>query len=113
MVRSGEFGKLKVVSLYISQPWYHFVQGLWRMDPKLSGGGMIYDSGAHVLNSLVWTVEAEVDTVHAFIDNLDSQVDINGTINVRFVNGVIATVAVSGETPNGSFGAWMFEQGLI
>jgi predicted dehydrogenase len=112
-VRGGQFGKLKIISLYISQPWYHLCQGKWRMDPALSGGGMIYDSGAHVTNSLVWTVEADVAEVHAWVDNLDSRVDINGTINVKFVNGVLATIAVSGESPNGSFGAWMFEQGVI
>jgi predicted dehydrogenase len=113
IIRSGEFGKLQVVSLYIGQPWYYGTQGTWRQEPELSGGGMIYDSGAHVLNSLVWSVESDVECVHAWVQNLDSKVDINGTMNVRFTNGVLATVAVSGMAPSGAFGVWMFESGRV
>jgi predicted dehydrogenase len=113
IIRSGELGKLKVVSIYISQPWYFGTLGKWRQVPELSGGGMIYDSGAHVLNSLVWTVESDVREVHAWIDNFGSPVDVNGTINVKFTNDVLATVAVSGVSPNGSFGVWMFESGRV
>ena len=65
-----------------------------KLDPALSGGGMLYDSGAHVMNSLVWIVESDVAEVHAYVDNLDTRVDINGTINVRFANGVIAAIAI-------------------
>jgi predicted dehydrogenase len=110
MCRNGEYGRLKVVNCNISQPWYHGTKGKWRQDPALSGGGMIYDSGAHVLNTLVWTVESDVEEVHAYVDNLDSPVDINGTVNVRFRNGVIACVAVCGEAPSKSAGTWNFER---
>lgn len=108
--RGSEFGRLKVVNCSISQRWYQLTQGKWRQDPVLSGGGMIYDSGAHVLNTLVWTVESDVKEVHAYVDNLDTQVDINGTINVRFMNGAMACVAVCGEAPSRSGGTWHFEQ---
>jgi predicted dehydrogenase len=110
MCRSGEYGKLKVVNCHISQAWYQLTAGKWRRDPALSGGGMLYDSGAHVLNTLVWTVESDVEEVHAYVDCLDAEVDINGTINVRFENGVIACVAVCGEAPGSSSGMWNFEQ---
>ncbi|OPZ23964.1 MAG: Glucose--fructose oxidoreductase precursor [Lentisphaerae bacterium ADurb.BinA184] len=113
LVRSGEMGRLKLVSMYISQPWYHFVKGTWRMDPELSGGGMLYDSGAHVFNTLCWTVESDVAEVFAYVDNLDAKVDINGAVCVKFKSGVIAQVTVSGESPGGSFAAYMFENGLV
>ena len=112
MIRNGDLGDLKLVSIFISQPWMYLVSG-WRLDPKLSGGGQIYDSGAHVLNSLVWTVEADVEQVHAFVDNCGLDVDVNGTMNVRFVNGVMAAVVVSGVSPHGSYGSWMFEHGRV
>lgn len=112
-VRQGTFGKLKLVSLDISQPWYHFVKNTWRMDPKLSGGGMAYDSGAHVLNSLVWTVESEVTEVSAWVDNLDVPVDINSSINIRFASGTIANVTISGETPSGASGVFLFEKARV
>lgn len=112
-IRERTFGALRVVSLSISQPWYYLTRGSWRQDPALSGGGMIYDSGAHVLNSLTWSVESDVAEVHAYVDNLDSPVDINGTINVQFANGVMAAIAVSGQSAISSHGAFMFERGRI
>ena len=111
LCRNREYGDLKVVNCHISQPWYEPTHGSWRQQPELSGGGMIYDSGAHVLNTLVWTVESDVEVVHAFVDNLDAPVDINGTINVRFTNGVIACVAVCGQATAHSSGTWNFEHG--
>jgi predicted dehydrogenase len=96
MIRTEELGKLKVVSLYLSQNWYRNTKGLWRQDPALSGGGQMYDSGAHLMNSLVWTVESDVAEVYAHIDRLDTAVDINGTATIRFANGVLASVAIAG-----------------
>lgn len=113
IVRSGEFGKLKVVNVYLSQPWYQFTTGSWRQDPELSGGGQLYDSGAHALNSMVWTVESDIAEVHAYIDCLDAPVDINGTLNVKFANGVIAAVAINGESPSGAHASFMFERGRV
>ena len=108
-----EYGRLQVVNCTISQFWYAPTKGTWRHDPALSGGGMAYDSGAHVFNTLIWTVDQPVAEVHAFLDNLDAAVDINGTINVRFVDGTLACVAVCGEAPSGSTGVWNFERANV
>lgn len=113
IVRSGELGKLKVVNLYLSQPWYVATQGKWRQDPALSGGGQMYDSGAHALNSLCWTVESDVAEVFSFIDKLDTAVDINGVASIKFANGVMASIAITGEGAMGSFSSWIFENGKV
>lgn len=113
IVRGGELGPLRVVNLYLSQPWYFLTKGSWRQDPKLSGGGQMYDSGAHALNSLCWTVEADVEEVFAYIDRLDSPVDINGVAAIRFANGVMASVAITGEGPTGAHSAWIFQYGKV
>lgn len=113
IIRNQTYGKLKVVSLNLSQNWYQGTKGKWRQDPALSGGGQMYDSGAHPLSSLIWTVESDVDEVYAQIDKLDSQVDINGTATIRFTNGVLASIAISGEGPTGTQGCWIFERARI
>ena len=112
-VRNQTFGKLKMVCVDLSQNWYRGTLGSWRQDPSLSGGGQLYDSGAHPLCSLIWTVESDVDEAYAHIDRLDSPVDINGTATVRFTNGVFAAIAIAGEGPNGTHGTWIFEQARI
>jgi len=95
-------GKLEVITSHLSQNWMRMTVGHWRQDPALSGGGMAYDTGAHLLNSLCWTVDARVKEVSAFTDNLDRPVDINSVINIRFESGVLATLAIAGNCPSES-----------
>jgi predicted dehydrogenase len=113
-VRSGELGKLELVSGWLSQNWMKATTGTWRQKPELSGGGQMYDSGAHIFNSLVWTVEQPIEAVQAFTDNHDTPVDINGTANIRFENGVLATILISGNcATHGSKMVFIFDGGRI
>ena len=99
VVRSGRLGKLELVNGYLSQNWRRTTAGTWRQEPKLSGGGQAYDSGSHLLNSVVWTVESSPQQVFSFMDYQGTPVDINSVLAVRFVNGVMASITVSGNCP--------------
>jgi predicted dehydrogenase len=113
-IRSASLGKLELVSGFLSQNWMNGTRGSWRQDPALSGGGQAYDSGAHLLNSLCWSVEQEVEEVFAFVDNHGTPVDINSVASIRFANGVLANITVSGNSPgSGSFMVFIFEKGRI
>lgn len=113
-IRAQRLGRLEMVTGYLSQDWMRATVGKWRQDPELSGGGMAYDSGAHLLNSLVWSVEDHVAEVFAFIDHHGTAVDINSTINVRFENGVLAALAIAGNCGAGdSQMAFLFDHGRI
>ena len=105
-IRSNKFGKLETVTGWQTQGWAKGTVGTWRQNPALSGGGQMYDSGAHMFNSLVWSVESNVDTVFAFTDNVGTPVDINGTVNIRFSNGVLATMTIAGNCPAGGAGMY-------
>ncbi len=114
LIRDQTLGRLELVTGWMAQNWRKYTRDTWRQRPELSGGGMAYDSGAHLLNSLVWSVESEVAEVFAFLDNLDTDVDINGSINIRFTNGVLATLAIGGNCPNdGSSMIYMFDRGRV
>ena len=113
-IRSKALGNLELISGWLVQNWLKATLGTWRQKPELSGGGQAYDSGAHLLNSLCWSVESPVAEVYAFIDNKGAPVDINSSINIRFDNGVFASMVVGGNCPAG--GAHMmlaFENGRI
>jgi predicted dehydrogenase len=113
-IRNKTFGKLELVSGYLSQNWLKPTTGTWRQKPELSGGGQAYDSGAHILNSLCWSVEGNIAEVFAFIDNHGAAVDINSSINVRFDNGVFASIVVSGNcAASGASMHFVFEKGRI
>src|SRR5258705_4495705 len=42
---AGRLGKVQIISGWLSQNWMKWTTGSWRQDEKLSGGGMMYDSG--------------------------------------------------------------------
>ncbi len=114
LVRTRELGRLETVTGWLSQNWKRGTAGSWRQDPALSGGGQMYDSGAHLFNSLVWTVEQPVESVFAFVDNLGAPVDINGTANIRFQDGTLATITISGNCPSDGAGMYLtFDGGRV
>jgi len=114
LIRNKTLGKLQTVTGRQSQDWKRLTTGTWRQDPKLSGGGQLYDSGAHMFNSLVWSVEQDVSEVLAFLDHCGTPVDINGTVNIRFVDGTLATMTISGNSPVDSAGMYYtFENGRV
>ena len=114
-IRNQALGKLELVTGYITQNWIHATKGAWRQVPELSGGGQAYDSGAHLFNSLCWSVESNVAEVHSFIDNHGAAVDINSSTNIRFEDGVFAAIVISGNcpSPGGTHMALIFENGRI
>lgn len=114
LVRSKELGRLELVSGWLVQDWKKPTTGLWRQVPELSGGGQMYDSGAHLFNSLVWTVEQPISEVHAFVDNQEASVDINGTVNIRFADGTLATIMIGGNCSSSGAGLYFaFENGRV
>ncbi len=113
-IRAGTFGRLQMVNGYLSQGWLKGTIGLWRQNPELSGGGQAYDSGAHILNSMMWSVESPVAEVYALIDNCGSPVDINSVISIRFQNNVMGSICVSGDCPSsGSHMVFIFDGGRV
>jgi len=114
LIRSQELGRLETVTGWLTQNWRRLTAGTWRQQPELSGGGQMYDSGAHLFNSLVWLVEQPISEVFAFVDNVGTPVDINGTANIRFANGILATITIVGNCPAASAGMYLsFENGRV
>lgn len=113
-IRNGSLGKLELVSGWLSQDWMKATAGSWRQKPELSGGGQAYDSGAHLLNSVCWSVESDIALVFACLDNHGTPVDINSAITIRFTNGVLGNIVVGGNCrSSGCNLTYCFENGRI
>jgi len=96
---SGKLGKMELVNAWLCQGWLGGTRGTWRQQPRLSGGGQMYDSGAHAFNSVMWLVGEPVVEVSCFYDNCGAPVDINGVAVMKFANGTIASMAIGGNCP--------------
>jgi len=97
---AGHLGKIQLISAYLSQGWLQATANTWRQNPALSGGGQMYDSGAHLLNAFMWLINDPVVEVACFYDTCGSPVDINGVAAVKFANGVMGSICIGGNCPN-------------
>lgn len=96
LLSDGTMGPLQLVTGVLAQGWLKGTAGKWRQDPKLSGGGQLYDSTAHVLSAMMYLVDSPVREVFCWADNKGSRVDINAVGCVRFANECMGTITSGG-----------------
>ncbi len=100
VVENGRVGDLHAINCHLGQDWISLHRGTWRVDPDLSGGGQLYDTGSHLLDALLWTTDAQPDTVTARIDYDEPRVDVNSAIALALDadgESVTTSVLVSGD----------------
>ncbi|MGC8545950.1 Gfo/Idh/MocA family protein [Athalassotoga sp.] len=102
ILKSNELGKIGIVKASFS--FVNTERNKWRYDLSLSGGGAIMDIGIHVINSLRFMLERDVEEITAINENLGYEVDQNAAAIMKFANGPIALVDSSFDTyPSVSF----------
>lgn len=97
LIASGELGELLTVTGMLWQGWKSATAGSWRQIPEMAGGGFLFDSGAHMLNSVCTLVGEDFATVAAWTDNRGSAVDINGVVMGRLQSGALVTINGCGD----------------
>lgn len=115
VVQSGELGPVHFVTAHQCQNWYRNQQGRWRMEPELSGGGQLNDSGSHLLDILLWILEASPKEVFAMMEYFDAQVDILSALTIRFDMDALCNISVVGHATgrmHEDFTIWM-EKGTL
>lgn len=97
-LRAGTLGTLLNVSGTVWQDWKIQTIGQWRQDPEIAGGGFLFDTGAHMLNTVCEIVGEDFAEVVAWFDNRSTPVDILGAIMARTTSGVLVTINACGDT---------------
>jgi len=101
-IRSGDAGEIIFVLGYLYQAWLTNLEKKpekrWRLKKEMAGGGQLYDSGSHLLNAMLWATELKPVRVFAEIDNRNQEVDVCSSLTIRFDNGAVGDIAISGET---------------
>lgn len=120
-IQAGAIGAVQGVSALLCQEWNRFTKGSWRQDPVQSGGGMLNDSGSHILDVLHWCTGLVPETVSAFGNDRNAPVDINSVASVRFVGGAIGSLTIMGDAQHwhedftiwGETGAFFMRNGKL
>jgi len=97
LIASGELGELQTVTGMVWQGWKGATSGTWRQIPETAGGGFLFDSGAHMLNTVCTLVGEDFATVAAWTDNRGTPVDINGVVMGRLASGALVTLNGCGD----------------
>jgi len=98
LLRSGDLGDLRSISGTIWQNWGEATAGTWRHDPAISGGGMCFDTGAHLLNTVCDLAGEPFAAVSAWLDTAGDSVDLLGVVAGRLASGALVTLHASGNT---------------
>lgn len=114
MIAAGEIGKIQKIDVQYYQGWINPIihdkekrSTVWRLDPEKAGiSSCIGDIGTHAFNMVEFLSGLEVKEILADLNYMyeDNQLDIDGTILLRFsdyVKGVIrASQIATGEENN-------------
>lgn len=97
VVQSKRYGELRFMNSHLGQQWWQLTKGSWRQSKALSGGGQLNDSGSHMIDVLLWLTDMKARRVTAFIDDRDSEVDINSVVNMEFESGAFGSISIIGD----------------
>lgn len=97
IIRQGEIGVLQSVNGFAWQNWNINTANTWRQVPKLAGGGFMFDTGAHLLNTTCDLVGEDFIEVAAWLDNRGAPVDIIATVMAKTKSGIFVTMHGSGD----------------
>jgi predicted dehydrogenase len=98
LYKSGKLGRLQSINALVWQNWGELTEDTWRQDPKESGGGFLFDTGAHMLNTVVDLAGEDFIEVAAWLENNGRPVETRAVINGRLASGALVSLHASGET---------------
>ncbi len=97
LLHSGELGPILNISATVWQNWGPNTAGTWRQQPELAGGGFLFDTGAHMLNTVSDLAGEDFVEVAAWMDNNGRPVDTRATVMGRLASGAFVTMNACGE----------------
>lgn len=98
LLRSGDIGPVLSINGAIWQNWTGLTDNTWRQQPAFSGGGFLFDTGAHMLNTVVDLAGEDFVEVAAWLDNLGRPVEIRAAVIGRLTSGALVTLTACGDT---------------
>ena len=96
LLRSGELGEILNIDALAWQDWALGTTGTWRQDPAISGGGFLFDTGAHMLNTVTDLAGEEFAQVAAWLEDDGRPVDIRAVVMGRLASGALFTFNACG-----------------
>jgi len=96
LIQSGELGPILNISAVVWQNWATLTDGSWRQRPEQSGGGFLFDTGAHMLNTVADLAGEDFAEVAAWMEDDGRPVDVRAVVMGRLASGALVTMNACG-----------------
>ena len=98
LLSRGAIGKVSAISAVAYQNWKPLSADTWRQIPEVSGGGFLFDTGSHMINTVVDLLGEDVSFVAALLDNRGAPVEITSSVSGRSTGGVMFSLGGAGDS---------------
>lgn len=97
LLRSGKLGTLLSIDGVVWQSWGPGTENTWRQVPEIAGGGFLFDTGAHLLNTVVDLAGEDFSEISAWFDYNQRPVETEAVVMGRLASGAMVTLHACGE----------------
>src|SRR6185503_1965251 len=97
LLQANEFGRILTISGLVWQNWGPWTVNTWRQEPALSGGGFLFDTGAHLLNTVADLAGENFIEVAAWFVHNSRPVETLAVAMGRLASGGLVTFHACGE----------------
>ncbi len=97
-IESKKYGELSSISASIWENWAETYTGHWKQVPEISGGGFMFDTGAHMMNTVSMLCGKDFERISAFMSNKGKPVDVVTTVMGQLTDGTSFSMHACGET---------------
>jgi len=97
-IETNKYGELISITASIWENWADTYAGHWKQIPSISGGGFMFDTGAHMMNTVSMICGQDFKRIAAFMSNRGRPVDIVTTVMGQLSNDISFTMHSCGET---------------
>lgn len=97
-IASQKYGTLVSINAAIWEDWADKYQGHWKQVPAISGGGFMFDTGAHMMNTVSKITSKPFARISAIMHNHGFPVDVVTTVSGELNDGTLFNLHACGRS---------------
>lgn len=92
------YGPLVSINAAIWESWAENYKGHWKQIPEISGGGFMFDTGAHMMNTVSKITSQPFSRISAIMHNHGYPVDVVTTVSGELSDGTLFNLHACGRS---------------
>ena len=97
-IASEKYGALVSINAAIWEDWADKYKGHWKQVPEISGGGFMFDTGAHMMNTVSKITSKPFSRISAIMHNHGFPVDVVTSVSGELNDGTLFNLHACGRS---------------